>query len=153
MKSVPIKCSNCDRSTLLLLKVKIVKEMSTKFVLNTKWYHVDLSWIIYSSKKINYDIKENNHPDWLNKVPRYNTAKMLGLNSFITIMKIEKIAHEAMKKLFKQITNIKSKPLSHDKKNKTVDTDKYWLCVLLETLVSLKFFCSLENKNIFTSER
>ena len=21
-----------------------------------------------------YDIKENNHPDWLNKVPRYNTS-------------------------------------------------------------------------------
>ena len=37
-----------------------------------------------------YDIKENNHPDWLNKGPRYNTADMLGLNSFITITKLKK---------------------------------------------------------------
>ena len=61
--------------------------MSTKFVLNKKLYHVGLSWIISSSKKIKYVIKENNHPDWLNKGPQYNTAKMLGLNYFITIMK------------------------------------------------------------------
>ena len=32
-----------------------------------------------------YDIKENNHTDWLNKGPRYNTAKMLGLNTLMTI--------------------------------------------------------------------
>ena len=37
-----------------------------------------------------YDIKENNHTDWLNKGPRYNTAKMLGLNYFITIMKLDR---------------------------------------------------------------
>ena len=84
------KCINCDRSTGLLLKVKTFKEMITKFLINTKLPHVGLSWIIYSSKKMNYDIKENNHPDWLNKVPRYNTAKMLGLNSFITNMKLDK---------------------------------------------------------------
>ena len=64
--------------------------MSTKFVLNTKWHHVGLSWIISSSKQIKYDTKENNHPDWLNKGPWYNTAKMLGLNSFITITKLKK---------------------------------------------------------------
>ena len=64
--------------------------MSTKFVLNKKLHHVGLYWIIYSSKQMKYDIKENNHPDWLNKVPRYNTAKMLGLNSFIKMMKLDK---------------------------------------------------------------
>ena len=63
--------------------------MSTKFVLNTKFHHVDLSWIIYSTNQMKYDIKENNHRDWLNKVPWYNTAKMMGLNSFIKIMKLE----------------------------------------------------------------
>ena len=89
MESIFIKCSNCDRSTGLILKVKTVKEMSTKFVLNTKLHHVSLSWIIYSSKQMKYDTKENNHPDWLYKGPRYNTAKMLGLNSFITIMKFK----------------------------------------------------------------
>ena len=48
--------------------------MITKFVLNTVLHHVGLSWIIYSNKEMKYDIKENNHPDWLNKGPRYNTA-------------------------------------------------------------------------------
>ena len=76
--------------------------MSTKSVLNTKLCLVGLSWIIYSSKQMKYDIKENNHPDWLNKGPWYNTAKMLGLNSFITIMNFFKMAHEAMKNLFKK---------------------------------------------------
>ena len=63
-----------------------------------------LSWIIYSGKPMKYDIKENNHPGWLNKGPRYNTSKILGLNSFITIIKLEggKMSHEAMKKLFKK---------------------------------------------------
>ena len=28
----------------------------------------------FSSKQTKYDIKENIHPDWLNKVPQYNTA-------------------------------------------------------------------------------
>ena len=74
MESIAIKFNNCDRSTGLILKVKTVKEMITRFVLNTVLNHVGLSWIISSSKKIKYDIKENNHPDWLNKVPRYNTA-------------------------------------------------------------------------------
>ena len=64
--------------------------MRTKFVLNTKLHRVGLSWMIYSSKKIKYDIKENNNLDWLNKVPRYNTAKSLGLKSFIKIMKLDK---------------------------------------------------------------
>ena len=104
MASVFIKSNNCDRSTGLLLKVKTVKEMSTKSVLNTKWHHAGLSWIIYSSKQMKYDTKENSNPNWLNNVPRYYTAKILGLNSFITIMNFLKMAHEAMKKLFKKIT-------------------------------------------------
>ena len=89
MESIFIKCSNCDRIAGLLLKVKIVKEMSTKFVLNTKLHHVGMSWIISSRKPMKYYTKENNHPDWLNKVPRYNTEKMLVLNSFIKIMKLD----------------------------------------------------------------
>ena len=73
-----IKCSNWDRINGLLLKVKTVKEMSTKFLLNKKCHHVDFSWIISSRNQIKYDIKDNNHPDWLNKGPRYNTSKILG---------------------------------------------------------------------------
>ena len=74
MEYIAIKCSNCDKSTGLILKVKIIKEMSTKFVLNKKLHHVGLSWINSSRKQMKYDIKENNNPDWLNKGPRYNTA-------------------------------------------------------------------------------
>ena len=33
-----------------------------------------LSWIISSSKQMKYDIKENNHPIWLNRGTQYNTA-------------------------------------------------------------------------------
>ena len=87
MASVFIKCNHCDRSTGLILKFKTVKEMGTKFVLNTKCHRVGLSWKISSSKQMKYDTKENSNPNWLNNVPRYYTAKILGLNSFIRIMK------------------------------------------------------------------
>ena len=90
VESIFSNCSNCDRSTGLPLKIERVKKMSTKDVLNTRFHHVGFSWRIYSSKPMKYDIKENNNPDWLNKGPRYNIAKMLGLNSFIKIMKLVK---------------------------------------------------------------
>ena len=67
--------------------------MSTQLVLNTKLHHVGFSWIIYSSKPMKYDIKENNDTDSLNKGPRYHTYKMLGLKYVITIMKIDKKWH------------------------------------------------------------
>ena len=49
-----------------------------------------LSWIFYSSKQMKYDDKEDNRPGWLDKGTWYKTAKMLGLNSFIKIMKLDK---------------------------------------------------------------
>ena len=52
-------------------------------MLNTKFHHVDLSWIIYSTNQMKYDIKENNHLDWLNKVPWYNTAICSELNGTV----------------------------------------------------------------------
>ena len=70
MEYIAIKFNNCDRSTGLLLKVKTVKEMITKFVLNTVLHHVGLSWIISSNKQLKYETKENNHHEWLNKAPR-----------------------------------------------------------------------------------
>ena len=90
MESIFIKCRNFDGSTGLLLKVKTVKETRNKSVLNMRLHHVGLSRIIYSSRQMKYDIKENNNLYWLNKGPRYNTAQTLGLNSFITIMKLDK---------------------------------------------------------------
>ena len=74
VEAIDIKCSNCDIIAVLFLKVKTVKEIITKFVLNIVLYHVGLSWIIYANKQMKYDIKENNHPDWLNKGPPNNTA-------------------------------------------------------------------------------
>ena len=54
-----------------------------------------------------YDIKENNYYDWLNKGPRYNTAKMLGLNSFITIMKLDKNSSWSYENVFQTNTSYK----------------------------------------------
>ena len=42
-------------------------------MLNSVFHHVDFSCIIYSDKRIKYEIKEKN-PGWLNKGPWYNTA-------------------------------------------------------------------------------
>ena len=42
-------------------------------MLNSVLHNVGLSWIISSNKKVEYDTEENN-PDWLNKVPCYNTV-------------------------------------------------------------------------------
>ena len=117
LEYVFIKCSNCDRITCLFLKVKTVVEISTNFVLNTKLHHVVLSWIIYSKKQMKQYINENNHPDWFNKGPPYNKAKMLGLKSFITMMKLHKNGSKSYENFFQKILNMKSKPLSHDKKN------------------------------------
>ena len=49
------------------------KEMITNFVLNAILHHVGISWIIRSNEEIKYDMDENNHQNWLNKGPWYNT--------------------------------------------------------------------------------
>ena len=48
--------------------------MVTKFVLNAILHHVGMFWIICSNNESLYKTGENNHPDWLNKGPCYNTA-------------------------------------------------------------------------------
>ena len=49
--------------------------------------------------------------------------------------------HEAMKNLFKTIPTMKSKPLIYNEK-RPVDIDRYWMCMLLDTLGSLRLlFC------------
>ena len=55
-------------------------EIITKFVLNAILYHVGMSWIIRSNKEMKYEIEENNHQDWLNKGPWYNTSICLKLH-------------------------------------------------------------------------
>ena len=54
--------------------------MIPKFGLNEILHHVGMSWIIYSSKEMKYEMDENYHQDWLNKGPWYNTDICLRLN-------------------------------------------------------------------------
>ena len=54
--------------------------MITKFVLNAILHHVGMSWIIRFNKEMKYEINENNHQDWLNKGPLYNTYICLKLH-------------------------------------------------------------------------
>ena len=122
MEYISIKCINFDISTGLLLKVKSIKDISTNFLLNTKLHHVGLSWIIYWSNQMKYDIKENNHHDWLNKGPRYNTAKILGSNSFIIIMKFE---NKWIMKLWK-MCSIKYQLLNPNHLVTIKNTSCYW---------------------------
>ena len=74
VEAIAINCSNCRKSTGLFLKVKKVKYIITKFLLNTVLHYVGLYWISSSNKKMEYDIKENNYPGFLNKGSQYNTA-------------------------------------------------------------------------------
>ena len=71
-----LKCINCKRETGLDLKINslIFDEIITKFVLNAIIHHVCMSWIIISNKEMKYNMDKNNHQDWLNKVPWYNTS-------------------------------------------------------------------------------
>ena len=49
------------------------------------------------------------------------------------------MAHEDMKRLFRKIPTMKSKPLSHDKKDQLLLTDIYCACYLTH-LVAWEFF-------------
>ena len=74
MEAIVIKCSNYNKYTGLYLKDTNIEKMITKFLLNEILNHVGMSWIICSINKILYKNEENNHPDWFNKGPWYNTA-------------------------------------------------------------------------------
>ena len=67
---------NCKRETGLDSKTNftwVYDEIVTKFVLNAILHHVGMSWIIIPNQEMNYEMDENNHQDWLNKGPCYNT--------------------------------------------------------------------------------
>ena len=71
---ISIRCINCKRETGFYLKNTIFNEMITKSVLNDILHHVGILWIISVNKEMRYEIDENIHQDWLNKVPWYNTS-------------------------------------------------------------------------------
>ena len=73
MDIIAIRCINYNKETGLYLISSTIEEIITKFVLNAILHHVGMSWIISSNKEINYEMDENNHQDWLNKGPWYNT--------------------------------------------------------------------------------
>ena len=69
--------------------------MITKFVLNSILHHVGMSWIIRSNDEMKYEMDKNNHQDWLNKGPWYNTdicSKLHGslFEDFITYARTER---------------------------------------------------------------
>ena len=72
--AIDIRCSSCNKDTGVNIKNTTIKEMITKFVLNKILHNVGMSWIICSKNELFYEIEENNHPNWLNKCPWYNTA-------------------------------------------------------------------------------
>ena len=74
MGFLAIKCIYCNKYTGLHIKNTTIEEIITKFVLNAIFHNVGMSWIICSNKKMFYEIGENNHPNWFNKGPCYNTA-------------------------------------------------------------------------------
>ena len=48
--------------------------MIYKFVLDAILHHVVMSWIICYNKGMKYEINKSENPNWLNKVPWYNTS-------------------------------------------------------------------------------
>ena len=79
---VSLKCIKCKRETGLYLKINslIFDEIITRFVLNEILHHVGMLWIISTNKEMKYDMDENNHQDWLDKGPWYNTSICLNLH-------------------------------------------------------------------------
>ena len=83
LEVVYLKCINCKRETGLDSKNSsscVFDEVITKFLLDAILHHVGMSWIIRPNKEMNYDMDENNHQDWLNKGPWYNTYICLKLH-------------------------------------------------------------------------
>ena len=79
---VSLKCINCKRETGSDSKTNswVFDEVITKFLLNAILHHVGMSYIISSNKEMNYEMDKNNHQDWLNKGPWYNTSICLKLH-------------------------------------------------------------------------
>ena len=95
MDVISIRCTNCKREKYLYLKNTTFDELITKFVLYEILHHVGMLWIISSNKEMTYEIDENNHQDFLNKGPCYNTeicSRLHGslLEYFITHAKTDR---------------------------------------------------------------
>ena len=76
-----LKCINCKRETGLDPKTNftwVYDKIITKFVLNTMFHHVCMSWIINSNQDMEYEMNtKNNHLDWSNKGPWYKNKSVL----------------------------------------------------------------------------
>ena len=109
---VSLKCINYKRGTGLDSKTTfswVYDELITNLLLNTILHHFGMSWIIILSKEMKYDTDVNNHQDWLNKGPWYNTPIYLKLHGsrveyFITHARTDRynlmcylVAHDRLK--------------------------------------------------------
>ena len=77
---VSLRCVNYKIETGLFLKKIHLMKVITKFVLKAIFYYVGMSCIIISNKEMRYEMDKNNHQDWWNKFPCYNTSICLKLN-------------------------------------------------------------------------
>ena len=110
-----LKYINFKRVTCLYEKINswVFDEVITKFLLNAILHHVGMSWIISSNQEMEYEMDENNHQDWLNKGPWYNTSicsKLHGsrFEDFITQARTYRynlmcylVAHDKLKPYYK----------------------------------------------------
>ena len=72
-----IKFINCKRETGLNSKTNftwVYDEIVTNFLLNAMLHHVGMSWIVISTREMEYEMNKTNHQDWLNKGPWYNIS-------------------------------------------------------------------------------
>ena len=56
LDTIAIWCINCKKATGLFLIQSTFEEMITKFVLNTIFHHVGMSWITISKDEMKYEI-------------------------------------------------------------------------------------------------
>ena len=74
VENIAIRCINCKKETGLYLVTSTLEVIITKFLSNIILHHVVISWIICPNNEMYYEIEENNHPNWFNTGPFYNTA-------------------------------------------------------------------------------
>ena len=85
-------------------------------MLNAILHHVGMSLIICPNNKIFYEIEENNHPNWFNKIPWYSIeicSKLYG-----------KVFEDFIKNARTDRYNFMCYIIAHDKQQHLYDDDK-----------------------------
>ena len=83
MDNIAIRCSNYEKKTVLLVKNNNYKDMVTRFALNSVLHHVDLSLIIETNQKLEYDI-DKNIPYWITDGTWHKKSICIKLNGTVS---------------------------------------------------------------------